>query len=512
MMRRASTPSLAAQLARAHRAVTRVVVAPAAAAPGCGAGRRSCCAEGEAHNPLSQKLKHKTRVGCYFSRFNDKPGIAADILAVVKKHNMQLTHLESKLYNYSFDGATIEFDMDGVKPDSKRVQSAIADIREMGVHVEVRPPIDVPWFPSTRKEIDLCVEEVIGADSGGLLAPDHPGFHDEAYKKRRNELAELANSYKEGDGRLPRVQYTEEEVRVWNAVYEKLETYHAQWACEEFNEVLPELKAEAGYGAKQIPQLGDISDYLVHKTGFRLRPVCGLLSARDFLNALAFRTFCSTQYIRHGGNPFYTPEPDICHELIGHVPLLADPNFAEFTQKVGLASLGASDEAIVKLANIYWFTVEFGLVRPHHPRSYSGDCTGVKVMGAGILSSFGEMEWSAAPHPSEECRQMGGIARDYPNLQHPTIKDFDPKVAAEQAYPITTYQPTYFIGESLQSMKELIGDYCDSIERKFYPVYDPITGTVNPSRHVRRLARTSTAEVQAAKQKAYFDSLKGAPA
>mmetsp|Transcript_152292 Transcript_152292/g.469181 ORF Transcript_152292/g.469181 Transcript_152292/m.469181 type:complete len:133 (+) Transcript_152292:245-643(+) len=128
-------------------------------------------------------------------------------------------------------------------------------------------------------------------------------------------------------------------------------------------------------------------------------------------------------------------------------------------------------------------------------------------MGAGILSSFGEMEWSAAQKPSDECRQMGGIARDYPDLTNPTIRDFSPKAAAEQPYPITTYQPTYFIGESLESMKQLISDFCDSIDRKFHPVYDPITGVVNPSRHVARRERTSTAELQAAKQRAYFDSL-----
>lgn len=456
----------------------------------------------------TSKLRPKTCLNCYFSRFTDKPGVAASILDVMSKYNMQLMHLESKLYNYSFDGATIEFDVDGVSSDSPKMQQAINEIRSLGIQVDVKDPIDVPWFPSTRKEIDQCVEEVIGSDTGGLVAPDHPGFNDAEYMRRRQELAEFANSYREGDGKLPRIEYTSEEVRVWQAVYGRLEECHAKWACEEFNDVLPELKAEAGYGPQQIPQLGDISDYLQSKTGFRLRPVCGLLSARDFLNSLAFRTFCSTQYIRHGGNPFYTPEPDICHELIGHVPLLADPNFAEFTQKVGLASLGASDEAIVKLANIYWFTVEFGLIKPHHPDPADSDCRGVKVMGAGILSSFGEMEWSAALHPSQECREMGGIARDYPNLHNPRLKDFCPQVAAEQPYPITTYQPTYFVGESLHSMKELIGDYCDKMEKRFYPVFNPITGSVNPSRHVRRMPRTSTAHIQAEKQKAYFESVK----
>jgi len=123
---------------------------------------------------------------------------------------------------------------------------------------------------------------------------------------------------------IARINYTAAEVACWGEVYTKLRALHEEHACAEHMRLLPLFEANCGYRADNIPQLQDISDFLSECTGFTIRPVAGLLSTRNFLYGLAFRTFFSTQYLRHHSKPLYTPEPDLVHEIMGHVPLFAD--------------------------------------------------------------------------------------------------------------------------------------------------------------------------------------------
>lgn len=165
---------------------------------------------------------------------------------------------------------------------------------------------NVPWFPRHVSDLDVVANRIL--DAGTDLESDHPGFNDPVYRERRVGLAENAMNHRFGNP-IPHISYSEDELATWKAVYERLETLLASHACSEYLKILPMMKQHCGYSADNIPQQADISNFLQRTTGFQLRPVAGLLSSRDFLNGLAFRTFFCTQYIRHHSMPLYTPEP-----------------------------------------------------------------------------------------------------------------------------------------------------------------------------------------------------------
>lgn len=207
---------------------------------------------------------------------------------------------------------------------------------------------------------------------------DHPGAKDEAYRKRRDYIASLAKNFRE-TGEITNVDYTEEEQGVWRYVAGELDELHQQRASQFYLDA----KRDLGFSNDRIPQLTEMNRRLKELTGFRLAPIEGLVETRAFLSWLSFRTMLSTQYIRHHSKPEYTPEPDIVHEAIGHIPTFTNKNFADYSQFIGHGARIANDRQLEELGRLYWFTVEFGL------KEEDGD---IKAYGAGLLSSVGELE------------------------------------------------------------------------------------------------------------------------
>jgi phenylalanine-4-hydroxylase len=210
-----------------------------------------------------------------------------------------------------------------------------------------------------------------------VLDADHPGFHDPVYRRRRDEIAHAALTHREGDP-VPDIAYSEEEQAVWREVWRHLDPLHARYACREYLDAA----AFVALSRDRIPQLREVNGTIEPLYGFRMLPVAGLVTAGAFLRQLGRSVFLSTQYMRHHSVPLYTPEPDVVHELIGHAATFAHPELVRLNRAFGLAALRANPDEIERIGRLYWYTLEFGVVR---------EGAALKVYGAGLLSSFGEL-------------------------------------------------------------------------------------------------------------------------
>ncbi|XP_078273473.1 tryptophan 5-hydroxylase 2-like isoform X4 [Rhinoraja longicauda] len=404
-----------------------------------------------------------SRATLTFALKNEVGGLVKALQIFQEKH-ISLVHIESRRSKRRESEVEIFVDCSSTKEDFNeliqllRAQANIVSLNLLTSNwMEEEELSGVLWFPKKISELDKSSQRVLmyGSD----LDADHPGFKDNVYRRRRKYFVDVAMNYKIGQP-IPRVEYTEEEIRTWGMVFRELTKLYPTHACREYLKNFPLLTKHCGYRADNIPQLEEVSAFLKERTGFLLRPVAGYLSPRDFLAGLAFRVFHCTQYVRHGSDPFYTPEPDTCHELLGHVPLLAEPSFAEFSQELGLVSLTASDEDVQKLATCYFFTVEFGLCKQEGQ---------LRAYGAGLLSSIGELKHALSDKA--------------------VVKPFDPKTTCTQECLITTFQEAYFLSESFEEAKEKMREFAKSVKRPFSIRYDPYTQSIEMLKDTRSIEK-----------------------
>jgi len=265
------------------------------------------------------------------------------------------------------------------------------------------------------------------------LPADHPGFLDAEYRARRASIAEVGRAYHVGDP-VPDVTYTSEEDALWQLVSGELAEKHREYACSAYLDGSARLVLPT----ERVPQLREVDERLRTLTGFGFPPVPGLVPASDFYAALAERTFLSTQYVRHHSVPFYTPEPDVVHEIIGHANTLASASLASLYEKAGRASVRTQDpHAMAFFSRVFWFTLEFGVVRE------SGKA---RAYGAGLLSSYGELEaFRQAELRPWDIGQMGSL-------------DYD----------ITRYQPVLFEAPSFGFLVEQLGRFFDQFDDEWH--------------------------------------------
>lgn len=280
-------------------------------------------------------------------------------------------------------------------------------------------------------EAQLYAPVVTGADGDVVveLGADHPGVGDPAYRARRNAIAALALDWRPGEP-VPAAPYTAEEHEVWRVVSAELERKHERLACAAAREGRARLMLPIDH----IPQLTDVTAALAPLTGFTYLPAAGLVPLREFYGSLADRSFWSTQYIRHHSVPLYTPEPDVVHEVIGHAITLAEPSYADLYVAAGRAARRVeSGEALELVSKVFWFSLEFGVVREGgEPKAY----------GAGLLSSYGEIE----------------------EFAHADLRPLDVARMGVQTYDITHYQPVLFAAESWQQVHDVVGGFFDAVD------------------------------------------------
>lgn len=227
-------------------------------------------------------------------------------------------------------------------------------------------------------------------------------------------------------------RYTADDHETYRRLYARQVQQLPGLACDEFVRAVQQLGAP-----ERIPRFDDISERLMKATGWQIVGVPGLIPEEAFFALLAARKFPVTDWMRKPEEFDYVVEPDVFHDLFGHVPLLFDPVFADYMQAYGAGGMKASRlDACELLARLYWYTVEFGLIATPQ---------GLRAYGAGILSSAGELRHSITSAAPERV-------------------GFDLKRLMRSRYRIDTYQATYFVIDSFQQL-------FDATAPDFTPVY-----------------------------------------
>ena len=247
---------------------------------------------------------------------------------------------------------------------------------------------------------------------------------------------ETAAALADGDCTVPQnwAAYTPDEHRVWDLLFQRQVDLLPGRAAPEFLAGLDMLRLDQ----PGIPDFAALSDKLMAATGWQVVAVPGLVPDAVFFEHLANRRFVAGRFIRSRDQLDYLQEPDVFHDVFGHVPLLADPVFADYMQAYGKGGLRSIRYgALHKLARLYWYTVEFGLLRTD---------AGLRLYGAGIASSASESRF----------------ALDDPS---PNRIEFDLQRVMRTQYRIDDYQQTYFV---IQSFDDLLRQ---TLETDFAPLY-----------------------------------------
>ena len=237
-------------------------------------------------------------------------------------------------------------------------------------------------------------------------------------------------------------QYTDEDFKVWNLLYDRQIVNLPQAASREYLEGLKRIH----FRPDKIPNFREANVYLRELTGWRIHVVPGLIPDDEFFQLMADRAFPASTWLRSLSKIDYLEEPDMFHDVFGHVPLLTNQPFVDFLQALSKIALRHIDDAwaIQLISRIYWFTVEFGLIRENGQ---------VRIYGAGILSSAGETAFCLSDEATRLDYDVDTIMRT-PYRKDEFQKQYFVVDSYEQLYH-STAQIERFLREEAHSLQEV---------------------------------------------------------
>lgn len=226
--------------------------------------------------------------------------------------------------------------------------------------------------------------------------------------------------------------YTKEDFAVWKLLYERQMNFLTDKVAVEFIEAVDQV----GFNSDEIPNFRNVNQRLAQSTGWKIKTVPNIAEADVFFENLANKTFTATCWLRSMDEIDYLEEPDMFHDVFAHTPLLSNQAYTDFFQAMGVIALEVIDdpEKVKMLQRLYWFTIEFGLIRNDND---------LKIYGAGIISSKGESE-HALSDKSEK--------RPY-NVEQIMAHDFRTDVIQDTYYVIESFDQ---LTSSLPTIKELV--------------------------------------------------------
>ncbi len=238
--------------------------------------------------------------------------------------------------------------------------------------------------------------------------------------------------------------YTIDDKTVWKTLFERQMELLQHLAANEFIEAVSEI----GFTASEIPNFDKVNRLLHSKTGWKIEVVDGIINERDFFQLLAEKKFPATTWLRKLNELDYLPEPDMFHDVFGHLPLLINKDICDFYEAFGKIGIlhHENPEVITKLGRLYWFTVEFGLIQKEKL---------LQIYGAGILSSYGESKYA-----------LGNEPRKLPfDVERIMNTDFDNSVIQNTYYVINSFDDLF---NSLQLVEKLISKKDTTVKYNAY--------------------------------------------